>query len=109
MTADLATVDATLLDRAIRKAEESEVPFYESVQLMKQAAGELRPLLQERNRYFTAVRAMNRIAQEPCESGDFIRHAGVEDCNAAVLTCELPEDGRCWPCYARHVLTGGTP
>lgn len=99
----------TTLDNAISLLEDSEAPFYEAVQLAKQAANDLKPLLANRMQYITAKRALRIIAAQPCEGAEFIPSSGVEDCNAAILACAITVEQRCWPCYARHVLAGGTP
>ena len=95
------------LDQALRRLEESEAPFYDGVRLVKQAAGELRQLLAGRVQYMNAKRALKVMAAQPCESGD--AQPIYTDCESAIAADYMDEAGRCWPCYARHVLNGGTP
>lgn len=100
----------TVLDHAIRKSQESERPFYESQELLKQAAKDLGPLLANRMQYINAKRGLKIIAAQPCET-DWRTYADPSQpwtCEDAVAA--MPQAAkRCWPCYARHVLNGGTP
>lgn len=99
--------DHTLLDQAIRKAEESERPFYECMKLLKQASSDLKPLLINRDKYFNAMRAIKKIAKVECESADV--QPIYPDCETAIVSGSMETVVRCWPCYARHVIKGGAP
>lgn len=100
----------TTLDQALRRLEESEAPFYDGVRLVKQAAGDLRQLLASRVQYMNAKRALKVMAAQPCET-DWRTYADPSrpwTCEDAVAA--MPQAAkRCWPCYARHVINGGTP
>jgi hypothetical protein len=107
MTDDTIPETATALDQALRRFEASEAPFYDGMQHLKQAAAELRPLIANRLQYLNAKRALKVIAAQPCESGEV--QPLYPDCEAAITADFMDEAGRCWPCYARHVLNGGEP
>jgi hypothetical protein len=102
----------TNLDHALRRFEASEAPFYDGMRYLKQAVADLRPLLSNRVQYMTARRALKIIAAQPCESGSV--QPTYSDCEAAIAASAGVffagnSNGRCWPCYARHVLNGGEP
>lgn len=98
---------ADLLTQALESFEQIEGRFYEGIRALKMARKQCGELLANANRHAHAMRALNTIAASPCEIG--WGATGHKNCNAALAAGDLPENERCWPCYAKHVLDGGTP
>jgi hypothetical protein len=101
----------TGLRLALLRLEQAGEPLREAIVTIKQSSKDLDNLLAHRNFFAHTTRALRTIAAEACENGEI--WPSHKDCGAAIVageftTNDLATSG-CWPCYARHVLNGGTP
>ncbi len=90
-----------LLEQAIASLQASERPFYEGMSALKLAKREAGKILDNANFYHHAARALGIIAKKECQVGWVDKRPCFEQDEHRSKWCE--------PCYALHVINGGTP
>jgi len=95
------TASSDSLHQAIMALEKSEAPFYQGMQSLRDAERELKTILANVNFYHHAARALGTIAVRDCHFKDAKRTVCSEHTEDRTQWCE--------PCYALHVISGGTP
>ena len=90
------------LQQALAELQSSETPLYKGMQLLKNAQKDVESILNNANFYHHAARALGTIAMRPCHFVELIEGKVCSDHS---------EDKSEWcePCYALHVISGGTP
>lgn len=87
---------------ALAQLEANEAAIQAARQELKTVQRQLAPLLADVERYPHAMRALNTIAMGGCER----QKAAHTDC---LQRDAADRSTWCWPCYAKHVVNGGTP
>lgn len=90
-----------LMEQAIASLEASEGPFYEGMETLKLARREAKNILDNANFYHHAARAIGILAKRKCQIGWVDKRPCFEQDEHKSKWCE--------PCWALHIINGGTP